>query len=46
MIRRFPDNVKTASDAAFVLVVCAIAAVITVVPMFLIHQACIAEILR
>jgi hypothetical protein len=46
MIRRFPANVRIADDAAFALVVCALAAVITIVPMFLIHQACIAEILK
>ena len=46
MIRRFPDPAKLGSDAAFMAVVCALAAVLTIVPMFLIHQACIAEILK
>lgn len=46
MIRRFPAVVTIADNAVFGLVCCALAAAVTVIPLFLIHQACIAEILR
>lgn len=46
MIRRFPAHIRVADNAMFGLVVCALASVVTIVPLFLIHQACIAEILK